>query len=482
MAYSIRSIVKGTTIFTAGHVLIRATGFILIPIYTKYLTTEDYGVIGIVSVVVSILVAALSLGIPQAQTRFFYDDHQGKLAVGRLLFSINVLQLSVALGACALLSAFGEPLFGAAIDNESVFFYPFIVIAIWTVFFHLFSQLVTNFYVTTKRHTYCAVLLFIQFLVSVSLVIYFVVFRGEGALGSIKGIFLGQLVFCAVFYWPYARRFVWRLSFRNIRDVLAMGLPVAVYLTATAVLLSIDKLIVKSFLPMSSVGLYTLGYKFGFVMSVVVVSINRAWLPNYYELMNQTESSRAYEVKRMFCLWITVLGAICIAASAWSDEVVRLMTTPAFFPAASVVPAILLAFFFQGIYHFMVGPLFYFKRTALLPVITVAGALVNIGLNFLLIPRYGIQGAAGAALASFLVLAVLAFFAGRTYFNPRFELGRIILLMAAVSVMSIGGNTLGWHWSMEGLLAVAYLLLCFVLFPRYLRPLAQRAVEQIRRE
>jgi O-antigen/teichoic acid export membrane protein len=330
MAYSIRSIVKGTSIFTAGQVLIKATGFLLIPIYTKYLSTEDYGVIGIVGVIVTILVAALSLGTPQAQTRFYYDDTQDKQALGRLLFSINVLQFAVAVGACALLTAIGKPLFGAAIDNDFVLFYPFVVIAIWTAFLHLFSQLVTNFYVTIKRYTYCASLLFVQFLVSVSLIIYFVVYQREGALGSIKGIFLGQLVFCAAFYWPYARKFIWRLNVRNIRDVLAMGLPVTVYMTASAVMLSIDKLIVKSFLPLSSVGLYTLGYKIGFVMSVLVASINRAWLPNYYELMNQTESSRAYEVKRMFSLWLTILGAICILASVWSDEVVRLMTAPAF--------------------------------------------------------------------------------------------------------------------------------------------------------
>lgn len=481
MAYSIRSIVKGTSIYTAGQVLIKATGFILIPIYTKYLTTGDYGVIGIVSVIVMILVSALSLGLPQAQTRFYYD-HDGQTArLGSLLFSINALQFVVAVLACGLLSAVGKPLFGLAVDDEAVPFSPFVRIAIWTSFFHFFTQLIVNFNITTKRFTYCALLLFIHFLVSVGLVIYFVVVRREGAVGSVKGIMLGEAVICAVFYWSYARRFVWKLNLDYVRDVLKMGLPITVYMTASAAMMSLDKLILKSFLPLSSVGLYTLGYKLGFVMSVVVVSINRAWLPNYYELMNQTVSSRTYEVKRMFCLWVTFLGAICVAASAWSDEAVRIMTAPAFYPAASVVPAILLAFFFQGVYHFMVGPLFYFKRTGLLPVITVTGAAANVALNFLLIPRYGIMGAAGAALLSFFLLALLAYFAGRRYFNPHFELTRLVLLMAIVSVLSLGGDSLGWHWAMEGLLPVAYVLLCFALFPGYLRPLAARVLDRVRR-
>jgi O-antigen/teichoic acid export membrane protein len=157
------------------------------------------------------------------------------------------------------------------------------------------------------------------------------------------------------------------------------------------------------------------------------------------------------------------------------------MTAPAFYPAASVVPVILLAFFFQGVYHFMVGPLFYFKRTSLLPVINIAGAAVNIGLNFLLIPRYGIQGAAGSALASFVLLALLAYLSGRVYFNPRFDLIRLGFLISTVAVLSLGVGSLGWHWAMEGLLPVGYLLACFAFFPRYLNPLAARAVDYLRR-
>jgi O-antigen/teichoic acid export membrane protein len=99
----------------------------------------------------------------------------------------------------------------------------------------------------------------------------------------------------------------------------------------------------------------------------------------------------------------------------------------------------------------------------------------------LLIPRYGIQGAAGAALASFVLLALLAYFSGRIYFNPRFDLARLGLLISTVSALSLGVGSLGWHWAMEGLLPVVYLLACFALFPRYLVPLALRAVDHMRR-
>ena len=285
MAYSLRSIVKGTSIYTLGSVLIKASGFLLIPVYTRYLTPDDYGVMSIVAVIVAILTAILSMGMFQAQTRFYYDFNEDRDKVGRLLFTINVLVFSTALLVCVVLCVFGEGFFERIIESDQVLFYPFVIIAIWTAFFHVFNQLVANYYIAAKKYTLSATILFLQFLITVVSVIYFVVILGEGALGGVKGVLIAQVVSFAAFYWKYASHFVRRLNRRYLRDVLAMGLPVTIHSTATAVLASVDKLIVEAFLPMAAVGLYALGYKFGLVMSVVVISVNRAWLPNYFELM-----------------------------------------------------------------------------------------------------------------------------------------------------------------------------------------------------
>jgi O-antigen/teichoic acid export membrane protein len=480
MAYSLRSIVKGTSIYTLGSVLIKASGFLLIPVYTRYLSPSDYGVMSIVAVIVAIMTATLSMGMFQSQTRFYYDFNEDRDKVGRLLFTINVLVFSVALVVCIVLSVFGEGVFARIVKSDKVLFYPFVIIAIWTAFFHVFNQLVANYYIAAKKYAVSATLLFLQFLITVACVIYFVVFLGEGALGGVKGILIAQVVSFAAFYWRYALHFVRRLNARYLRDVLAMGLPVTIHATSTAVLASVDKLIVEAFLPMAAVGLYTLGYKFGLVMSVIVVSVNRAWLPNYFELMKQPAGGQGREIRRMLCLWMTGLGAMCVAGSVWSDQLVRLMAAPDFHGAANVVPMVLLAYFFQGIYFFMISPLFYFKKTAMLPLITVAGATVNVGLNFILIPRFGIMGAAGTALISYAVLALLAWIIGLRYYNPRFELVRLTILILAVSALSVGGSSLGWPWAAETFFIALYVVLCFILFPGYLKPLAARAAGYLR--
>jgi O-antigen/teichoic acid export membrane protein len=480
MAYSLRSILRGSSIFAVGQILTRATGFFLIPIYTRFLTPEDYGIIGILSVVVGLTTSVLSLGASQTQMRYYHEYEEDRRKVGELLFSINVLLFGVAIVVCGSLTALGKPLFQPLIDNPAITFVPFVVIAIWMAFFTALSQLISYYYVATKQFAYCAVLQFVQFILIAGFIIVFVVFMRQGALGSIKGSLIGLAVFSAVFYWPYARNFVWRLNTDYVRQVLNMGLPIMVHTTAAAAMVSLDKLILNKYLTLSSVGIYTLGYKFGLVMSIVVMSVNRAWMPNYYELMKQQELDRAREIRRMFCVWITSIGALCIGVGAWSREVVELLTTEAYFSAATVIPLILLGFFFQGIYFFMSGPIFYFKKTHLLPFMTVSAALLNVGLNFLLIPKLDMMGAAITTAVSFLFLALAAYFLGRKYFDPHFEFFRLSLLMIVVSAASIANILVEPGLMFRICMVVGYLALCYLFFPVYLKPFVRRVVSYVR--
>lgn len=480
MAYSLRSIIKGSSVYTAGSFFMRATGVLLIPIYTRFLTPHDYGILGVLNVVITLMSALLSLGLYQAQTRYYHEFHEDKQRVGEMLFSVNVLMVGVAFAVCAVLTAFGKPLFHVLLKNDHIILAPFVVITLWTVFLNVINQLLLSYHIATRQYTYSATLQFVQFLVTTGSIIFFVVLMREGALGSIKGVLAGHALFFIIFYWRYATNFVRRFNIGDIKAMLAMGLPVMIHLLAGAAMVSIDRLVLTKYLTLTDVGLYTLGFSFGSAMSIIVMSINRAWMPNYYQLMKQQDVDRALETRRMFCVWITAIGAACIAGSVWSRELVELFTTERFFGAARVVPLILVGFFFQGVYYFMVGPLFYFKKTILLPVITLTAAFANIGLNFFLIPKFGIMGAAAATAFSFMIIATMAYFIGRRYYNPQYEVLRSLVLIGVVVAGSIAA-LLNPSPLLETALIVGYLILCYMFFPSYLKPIAIGMLSYVRR-
>lgn len=481
MAYSLRSIITGSSAYTAAYALTQATGFFLIPIYTRYLTPADYGIISVLGVIVTIGSAVLAMGVYAPQVRFYHDLRDDAEGAGELLFAINVLVIGVGGAVCLLLTGFGEPLFEFLIRDEAVLFVPFVVISIGNAFLGTVNQLVPSYLVATKQFVAGAALQVARFVITVSLIILFVVGRREGALGSIKGVLFGHVVALVAFYWMYARHFRLRLRRSWFRKVLGMGLPVMVHGTAVAAMVSVDKLILKAYLPLSSVGLYNLGHKFGLVMSVIVLSVNRSWMPNYYELMEEEGLDRSAEVRRFFTAWLAIIGTLCIAGAAVSRDLVRLATGEPYHSAWVVVPVILLAYFFQGVYFQMSAPLFYYKKTMSLPFMTVGAALLNIALNVILIPRMGIMGSATASVLSFAALALVAFMVSRRFYNPHFRWARTTLLVLGVVALTLWVRFAELPGAVGLVAALVYALVCVAVFPETLVPLIRKAVLRVRR-
>jgi O-antigen/teichoic acid export membrane protein len=474
MAYSLKTVLKGSSIYTAGQFLTNLSGFLLIPVYTRYLSTEEYGIIGILEVFLSLMVVVLMFGTHPSQTRFYYDYKDDSKKVGELLFSINCFLVVMVASACFLLTFFGQPIFSMFIRSNDVTFNPFIVIIIWTTFFSVLNQLVVKFYVTTKKYTYSAVLQFLQFLINASLILLFVVYFKEGALGKIKGVLIAEGIFCLFFYWPYAKNFAFKFDLKYVKYTLVFGMPLVFHLISGALLHSIDRVILEKYVPLSQVGIYTLGYQIGMVMSVLVISINKAWTPNYYDLMQQDNKDHAYEIRKAFYLWLAGIGTICLIGSLWAKEILVILTPENFHAASTIAPLILFSYFIYGVYFFVVGPIFYYKKTKTLPLITGSAALLNIGFNFLLIPQIGIFGAAYATLISFLYMATVVYLIGKRLFDPQFDILKIIILISVVSIpcfwLELQEISLQ-NEIFKIFILTGFVLGCYVLFHSYLHPI-----------
>lgn len=485
MAYSLKNVIKGSSIYTLGQIVISILNFFLIPVYTRYLTTEEYGIIGILEVFLSLLTSILMLGGYPAQTRYYYEYKEDPVKVGELLFSINAFLLIFVVSSCLLLTFFGKPIFDLFIKSSIITFNPFFVIIIWTVLFNIFSQLVIRFYIATKEYVFCATLFFFQFIISTSFILLFIIYFKEGALGKVKGLLFGYGIFCLIFYWPYARNFTLRFDFKYIKHSLAFGIPVVFHLACGTLLNSIDKVILEKYVSLSQIGIYTLGYQIGMIMSVLVTSINRAWTPNYYDLMKQDKTDQGYEIRRAFYIWLTVIGIICLIGSLFSREILVLLTPSNFHDSAKIIPIILFSYVLQGVYYFLVAPIFYFEKTKYLPFITGSSALLNIVLNILVIPHFGIMGAAYTTGISFLYIVLVVYFIGKRLFNPRFDIVKIIILLSILSIpcFGLGLQEISLIQIFNKLIILlTFFSISYAFFRRYLDPIICSVLSEINKK
>jgi len=136
MAYSLKSVFSGSSIFTVGQLLTSATAFLLIPVYTRFLTPEDFGIVGYLLVVSQFLGVVLMFGFHGAQTRFYYEYKENKEEIGKFLFSINIYLIIVAFICCLIFTLFGKSAYSLFIHSkDDIPFYPFFPIVFWTAFF-----------------------------------------------------------------------------------------------------------------------------------------------------------------------------------------------------------------------------------------------------------------------------------------------------------------------------------------------------------
>jgi O-antigen/teichoic acid export membrane protein len=212
-----------------------------------------------------------------------------------------------------------------------------------------------------------------------------------------------------------------------LREALAFGLPRLPHGMGHQVMAGADRYILSKFATLADVGVYSIGASLGLALKLFLSAFEYAWAPFYFGAMKEPQAGRLFALVTTY--GIAVLALLTAGVSAIAGDLVRLMTVPAFYDAARVVPFIALGVAFEGVYLLTSIGLNITKRTVYYPIATGAAAATSIAANLLLIPRFGAIGAAIATALAYAVLAgVAGFFAQRVY--PReYELRRIALLV-----------------------------------------------------
>lgn len=472
MGYSLQSVFKGSSVYTTGQILTKFLALFLIPLYTRFLTPKDYGIIGYLQVLIIFLSTLLMLGFASAQTRYYYE-YSDKQQKGEFLFSINIFLICILFIVCFSLTVWGKSVY-LRLSIKEIPFHPYLPIAIWAIFFQIINQMIISFYLADKQFEKCALLRIVEFLMTTAMVILFVVGLKQGAIGMFKGFLFGNMLFTFLFYWGYAGHFKLHFSHIYIKAALSFGVPIVLYLLAGNIFEFIDRVILEKYVTIEDLGIYTLGCQLGMIMNVLVVSMNQAWKPNYYDLMTSKTHKRAFEMRRAFSVWLFVVGAICITGMLWAKEIVFLITPPKYHFAAGIVPFIIFAYMLKGAYFFLSTPILFFKKTKVMPVLAGISAALNIALNLLFIPRFGIYGAAYATVISFACQIIITYIYSNKLFDSKYELIKILIVFFFLAAILFFKQLDQVSLKIEiakVLILITFCTLNYFLFQHYLRPI-----------
>lgn len=465
----LKNLIAQSATYGLGDLLTRAIAFLLIPVYTRYLSPADYGILGVASSLTAVLGIVYPLGLNAAAMRFYYDAPD-ETARRELLGTLALAVLGIGLALTLALAAtpLGAVLFGAAVRD--IPFSPYITTLLWTACFVNASVIpLVIFRVQEQPRRYVAYTVG-GFLLTTAAILYYVVGRRAGALGNLRGVMIASGVMMAVYVITTFRHVAFAFKRQWLAASLVYGLPVVPHLLAHWALTLSDRSILNHLVPLEQVGVYTLAYQVSVALSLITQALNTAWMPFFYRLASEADAER--NLARFFTYYLGIATFAALGLAALGGDVIRIVANPAYHAAARWVSVITLANLAQGFYYPAVFALFYRRKTAYLPFLTGSAAALNIALNVWLIPRWGIGAAAWSKVAGYVALAALTFAAGQRVYPIRWEYRRLGVMVGlgaalwAVSALVLGPLPLGARVAARaGLVAAFPLMLWAARFP-----------------
>lgn len=387
-------LVKSGIWYTVGTLFIQGLSFITVPIFVRLLKESDFGIVSVYGNYLSIFTTVISLSLVSSvqNAKFdFKEDYDGFLSsifflgtvsvslwlVLGIIFKESLAQI-LGLSSNLIILLIVQSFFGFTMDCSNRKFtveyeykkYLFVSISS-AVFNIILSIIMIKSFTQNKYYGR------IQAGAIVTCI--------YGAILYVITMVKGKKLICKK-YWKYA---------------LVISLPLIFHTLSGVILTSMDSIMIKKFLGNAEAGIYSFAYKIGMILQIVWMATNKAWVPWFFENMTKKNYS---EIQKKVKYYIGLFSLITFILIYISPEIGKIMGTKGYLKGLGFVPLIMLGYYFVFLYSIPSNIEFYLKKTQYTSLGTFMAALVNIVLNYILIPKYGVKAAAWTTVISYILL------------------------------------------------------------------------------
>ncbi len=426
---------KEAAVYGLSSIVGRFLNFLLVPFYTNFLGKVGFGVQANIYAYIAFAFVLYGYGMDSAYMRFVVSSDA---ADKKQTFSIPFFSLLLTSVLFSLLVHLFAPeisdLIGAHGHADLIRY------SSWILCFDTLAIVPFAYLRMTNRAKTFAGLRILNILINIALTIVMLLVLKM----NLEAVFIANLIASAatvlMLVLIVLPQLTVRMSTGLFKDMLKFGMPYIPAGLAGIAIQVIDRPIVRALTDDATLGVYSANYRLGVLMMLVVGMFDYAWRPFFLTHAKDQDAPKLFS--KVFTYFVALLMFVFVTGSLFIEDIVRIkmfgryFIHPDFWGGLSIVPIILLSYVFTGAYvNFVVG-VYLEKKTKYIPYATGAGALVNVGANLILIPKFGIAGAATATLLSYLVMAIGIYFPSQRLYHVEYEWWRIVrVAFAACAVV-----------------------------------------------
>ncbi|WP_413570375.1 oligosaccharide flippase family protein [Bdellovibrio sp. HCB117] len=407
----LRVFFRDSFFYTLGTILTRGIGFLMLPIYARFFSSEKFGVIDLLSVTGTILAIVIGLEIHQAVARFFpetMDTESRRKIVSTAFWLILGLYLVFLVPGYLSAKAVSEVLFGKS-DYTGLVKIAFFSYGFNFLYYYSSSQL--RWQLKSKQNLLVSVLYsFLSAAGAFVLLEYFTF--------GMEAVFYAQIfaAFISILISVYWSREYYSLTFdqARLKQMMAFSVPLVFSSLMVYAMLYVDRFIITYLLSTSELGLYSFAYRIASVVGLLVAGSQAALTPLIYNKYREAGTAEAIaKLFRYFGLASTVLILLLFLLS---QPVVTIIGGAEFQNSAHLVPWIAISILFTGVASFTPG-IFIEKKTKWVLAINGLTFLINLVLCYGLVKMFGLRGAVYATAISSFIYFLMYYIVGQKYYH-----------------------------------------------------------------
>jgi O-antigen/teichoic acid export membrane protein len=430
---------RDSAIYGIGTSLQKFLMILLMPLYTAFLTPADYGIVGMVNVTSQFIYVFINLGMDVAMSRFYFDDQdeeRRRQVVGTTFLTWTVYPALLLGVLIAFMPQLSHALMGPG--EYSLYF----DIGMVNIFFTNWITLPYMLMRLQHRPYIFTVFTVSRVLIQVGTTVVLVVVLQWGIYGVLIGTLVSSLIMNLAAIPTYWRKISLRIDPALLKSMLGMAIPALMTGAIFFVLKLSDRWIIMRSPQWgkTEVGLYTAAFQLSQPVYLVMTAFNMAWPQWHYSRLSNPEEHKRL-VARSGTYFITLCTFLLVAMGVFMPLLIRvLLHSQAYWSIGPTTMVLTLANVLYSLYYVLWVGCNVAKKNRRVPIITAVASGANIGLNLLLIPKYGMIAAAWTTVLGFAILAGLVYVLSRRYYPIKYEWSRFIKMAVA------GATTLGATW------------------------------------
>ena len=420
-------------VYSLMNLVTKMGSFIFLPIITRLLTQEEFGIVGTLAPITSLFTVILGLGLYNAQMKKYVDLKENEDEFGSYMFSSTLI--IVVFNVLTYIFLFTPPaqkLFSYIVDLSKVSYYPLIIVSILIATSNALNNLAVTLFRMKRMYMKVAIGSVVSLFTTYILAIYFIQYLKWGVFGNQFANLIALLIVFLFYFKDYFGKFRFKLNFDYVKYSLRNGLPlIFIELTDQVVNLS-DRLVLAKFVSLAVVGGYTLAFTGGRVLSVITGSFVNSWTPEFYEAMKEDRTNP--KITRSVENFIAIISFACVIAQLFAPEGIKLIFPKSYHQAINYMALILAGIVVQAL--FCLDYFFHFHEDSIyIFYFTMFAMIFNLVGNIIFIPKFPEIGpiiAAWTTLLAFLFRAIMEMAIIKRKYKISFNYRKLFLYMIVI--------------------------------------------------